>query len=62
MDGLKLYRFSFSFFISTEYIHKDYEFYVKSTNISEEEFFEKGSQGFEKVTVTVVTIHTYQND
>ena len=49
-------------FISSDYIHKDNEFYVKSTNISEVEFFEKGSQGFEKVTVTVVTIQTYQND
>ena len=38
--GLKLYRFFF--FTSSDYIHKDNEFYIKSTKIGEEGFFWEG--------------------
>ena len=35
----------FFFFTSSDYIHKDNEFYLKSTKISEEEFFWEGVTG-----------------
>ena len=46
--GLKLYRFFFFFFTSSDYIHKDNEFYIKSTKIGEEGFFWEGVTGVSK--------------
>ena len=46
VDGLiEAIPIFFFFFTSSDYIHEDNEFYVKSTNISEEEFFWKGVTG-----------------
>ena len=49
VDGLiEAIPIFFFFFTSSDYIHEDNEFYVKSTNISEEEFLKRGHRGLKR--------------
>jgi len=60
--GLKLYRFSFSFFHHLTIFIKTMISTYTLLKLVKKGSFEEGSQGIPKVTVTVVTIQTYPND